>query len=112
MSNLLNNAAKYTPPSGTVTLSARADGDMAEIKVSDTGVGIPSEMQPRIFEIFAQVEDHLAKAQGGLGIGLALVKQLVALHGGTINVESAGQDAGSIFSVRIPIAAERATADA
>jgi signal transduction histidine kinase len=111
VSNLLNNAAKYTPPSGTVTLSARTDGDMAEIKVSDTGVGIPSEMQPRIFEIFAQVEDHLAKAQGGLGIGLALVKQLVALHGGTINVESAGQDAGSIFSVRIPIAVEPATAD-
>jgi signal transduction histidine kinase len=111
VSNLLNNAAKYTPPSGTVTLSARADGDMAEIKVSDTGVGIPSEMQPRIFEIFAQVEDHLAKAQGGLGIGLALVKQLVALHGGTINVESAGQDAGSIFSVRIPIAVELATTE-
>jgi signal transduction histidine kinase len=82
VANLLNNAAKYTPSGGTVSLSAHVHGGMAEIKVTDTGVGIPSEMQPRIFEIFAQVEDHLAKAQGGLGIGLALVKQLVALHGG------------------------------
>lgn len=106
VANLLNNAAKYTPNGGTVSLSASAQGGVAEITVSDTGVGIPPEMQPRIFEIFAQVEDHLAKAQGGLGIGLALVKQLVALHGGTIEVESAGQDMGSTFRVRIPIVAE------
>jgi signal transduction histidine kinase len=85
---------------------------VAEIKVTDTGVGIPPEMQPKIFEIFAQVEDHLAKAQGGLGIGLALVKQLVALHGGTIDVESAGQDMGSAFTVKIPIAAEPSTVGA
>lgn len=109
VANLLNNAAKYTPNGGTVSLSASAQGGMAEITVSDTGVGIPPEMQPRIFEIFAQVEDHLAKAQGGLGIGLALVKQLVALHGGTIEVESAGQDMGSTFRVRIPIVAEPLT---
>lgn len=106
VANLLNNAAKYTPAGGKVTLSARADGAMAEIRVSDTGVGIPAEMQSRIFEIFAQVEDHLTKAQGGLGIGLALAKQLVALHGGTLGVESAGQDQGSTFTVRVPIAAE------
>jgi signal transduction histidine kinase len=112
VANLLNNAAKYTPPGGTVSLTANARGGMAEIKVSDTGVGIPPEMQPRIFEIFAQVEDHLAKAQGGLGIGLALVKQLVALHGGTIDVESAGQDMGSTFTVKIPIAAEPSTVGA
>jgi signal transduction histidine kinase len=104
VSNLLNNAAKYTPSGGTVTLSARADGKMAEISVSDTGVGIPPDMQSRIFEIFAQVEDHLTKAQGGLGIGLALAKQLVALHGGTLGVASAGQDQGSTFTVRVPIA--------
>ena len=109
VANLLNNAAKYTPPGGTVTLSANADGGVAVIRVSDTGVGVPPEMQARIFEIFAQVEDHLAKAQGGLGIGLALVKQLVALHGGTINVESAGRDRGSTFTVRIPVAAEPST---
>jgi signal transduction histidine kinase len=112
VANLLNNAAKYTPSGGTVSLTATARRGMAEIQVSDTGVGIPPEMQPRIFEIFAQVEDHLAKAQGGLGIGLALVKQLVALHGGTIDVESAGQDMGSTFTVKIPIAAEPSTVDA
>lgn len=106
VANLLNNAAKYTPPGGTVTLSARADGKMAEISVTDTGVGIPPEMQSRIFEIFAQVEDHLTKAQGGLGIGLALAKQLVALHGGALSVASAGEDQGSTFTVRVPIAGE------
>lgn len=106
VSNLLNNAAKYTPDGGSITLAARADGAMAEIKVSDTGVGIPPEMQSRIFEIFAQVEDHLSKAQGGLGIGLALAKQLVALHGGALSVESAGPDQGSTFTVRTPIAAD------
>jgi len=105
VANLLNNAAKYTPAGGTVSLSALARDGMAEITVTDTGVGIAPEMQPRIFEIFAQVEDHLAKAQGGLGIGLALVKQLVALHGGSIEVESAGQNLGSTFRVKIPMSA-------
>ena len=102
VANLLNNAAKYTPPGGTVSLSATARDGNAEITVMDTGVGIAPEMQPKIFEIFAQVEDHLGKAQGGLGIGLALVRQLVALHGGTIAVESAGENMGSTFTVRLP----------
>ena len=102
VANLLNNAAKYTPPGGTVSLSATARDGNAEITVTDTGVGIAPEMQPKIFEIFAQVEDHLGKAQGGLGIGLALVRQLVALHGGTIAVESAGENMGSTFTVRLP----------
>jgi signal transduction histidine kinase len=102
VANLLNNAAKYTPAGGTVSLSAAREPDMIRITVSDTGVGIPPEMQSKIFEIFAQVEDHLAKAQGGLGIGLALVKQLVTLHGGDITVESAGPDMGSTFIVRLP----------
>lgn len=105
VANLLNNAAKYTPPGGAVSLSATVQDGVAEIRVSDTGVGIPPEMQAGIFEIFAQVEDHLTKAQGGLGIGLALVKQLVALHGGGIDVQSAGQGAGSTFIVTLPIAA-------
>jgi signal transduction histidine kinase len=112
VANLLNNAAKYTPSGGTISLSATSGGGMAEIKVTDTGVGIPAEMQAGIFEIFAQVEDHLTKAQGGLGIGLALVRQLVALHGGTITVESAGQDMGSTFSVRVPLAAKASITDA
>ncbi|WP_454714061.1 hybrid sensor histidine kinase/response regulator [Caulobacter segnis] len=102
--NLLNNAAKYTSPGGTVTLSAHRRDGVAEIRVSDTGVGIPAELQAGIFEIFAQVEDHLSKSQGGLGIGLALCKQLVALHGGTIDVASAGLNKGSTFTVVIPLA--------
>ncbi|WP_236627580.1 hybrid sensor histidine kinase/response regulator [Caulobacter sp. B11] len=105
VSNLLNNAAKYTPAGGTVSLSARALDDAVTISVSDTGVGIPVDMQSKIFEIFAQVEAHLAKAQGGLGIGLALVRQLVTLHGGTIEVESAGPNLGSVFTVRLPLEA-------
>jgi signal transduction histidine kinase len=102
VANLLNNAAKYTPPGGTVSLSATAQDGWAEIRVTDTGVGIPPDMQSKIFEIFAQVEDHLGKAQGGLGIGLALVRQLVALHGGAIAVESGGDGQGSAFTVRLP----------
>lgn len=103
VSNLLNNAAKYTPSGGTVSLAAEACEGWATITVSDTGVGVPADMQSRIFEIFAQVEDHLGKAQGGLGIGLALVKQLVSLHGGAITVTSAGENRGSAFSVRLPV---------
>ncbi len=103
VANLLNNAAKYTPPGGKVLLTAGLRDGMAEIAVSDTGVGIPHEMQAKIFEIFAQVEDHLGKAQGGLGIGLALVRQLVALHDGSIAVESPGEGKGSTFTVRLPI---------
>ncbi|PLR28725.1 hybrid sensor histidine kinase/response regulator [Caulobacter zeae] len=103
VANLLNNAAKYTPPGGTITLSARPMEENVEIRIADTGVGVPREMQARIFEIFAQVEDHLTKAQGGLGIGLALVRQLVALHGGTISVESAGENLGSTFTVTLPV---------
>ncbi|MFW2851353.1 hybrid sensor histidine kinase/response regulator [Sphingomonas sp. TX0543] len=102
--NLLINAAKYTPPGGAVALKVRCDASHAEIVVADTGIGIPIEMQSRIFQIFEQVEDHRIRAQGGLGIGLALVKQLVALHEGTIAVESGGPGAGSTFTVKVPLA--------
>ena len=80
--NLLNNAAKYTPEGGRIGLSVRTDGDDAVIAVSDNGIGIPADMQSKVFQLFAQVENHADRAQGGLGIGLALVKQLVAMHGG------------------------------
>jgi signal transduction histidine kinase len=105
VANLLNNAAKYTPPGGTISLTARALGECVEIRVADTGVGIPPALQSRIFEIFAQVEDHLTKSQGGLGIGLALVRQLVTLHGGEIEVHSEGAGQGSTFIVRLPTTA-------
>jgi signal transduction histidine kinase len=104
--NLLNNAAKYTPEGGHIGLTLRTDGDEAVIAVSDNGLGIPADMQATVFELFAQVEHHTDRAKGGLGIGLALVKQLVAMHDGSVSAESAGTGQGSVFTVRIPLAAE------
>ncbi|MET0937099.1 MAG: hybrid sensor histidine kinase/response regulator, partial [Luteibacter sp.] len=83
--NLLNNAAKYTPPGGELGLEAIRDGDDVVLVVSDNGVGIPHDMQAGIFELFAQVGSQITRSQGGLGIGLALVKQLVAMHEGSID---------------------------
>jgi signal transduction histidine kinase len=103
--NLLNNAAKYTPEGGSIDLSLRTDGDAVVIAVSDNGVGIPAEMQSKVFQLFAQGENHTDRARGGLGIGLALVKQLVAMHDGLVSAESAGLGQGSVFTVRIPFAA-------
>ena len=109
VANLLNNAARYTPLGGAIQLRARAVDDDVEIEVHDTGVGIPKEMQARIFQIFAQVEGQQDRATGGLGIGLALVRQLVELHRGSIRVESEGPGQGSCFSVRIPMNLDEAT---
>jgi signal transduction histidine kinase len=103
--NLLNNAAKYTPEGGRIGLSLRADGEEAVIAVSDNGLGIPAEMQSKVFQLFAQVDTHTDRARGGLGIGLALVKQLVAMHDGSVSAESEGPGKGSVFTVRIPLAA-------
>jgi signal transduction histidine kinase len=102
--NLLNNAAKYTPEGGRIELSLRTDGDEAVIAVSDNGLGIPADMQSKVFQLFAQVENHADRARGGLGIGLALVKQLVKMHDGSVCAESAGAGQGSTFTVRIPLA--------
>ena len=104
VANLLNNAAKYTPTGGRLRLSAKAERDSAVIAVADNGVGIAPEMQPRVFELFAQVDQRSERAQGGLGIGLALVRQLVTMHGGTVEADSAGIDQGSVFRVRLPLA--------
>jgi signal transduction histidine kinase len=101
--NLLNNAAKYTPPGGTLTLHAHRDQQDVVIAVSDNGMGIPSSMQSNIFELFTQVGEHLTRSQGGLGIGLALVKQLVSMHEGSISVSSDGENMGSTFTVRLPL---------
>ena len=103
--NLLNNAAKYTPAGGRITLSLRADGDSAVIEVADNGLGIPAGMLSEVFQLFAQVDNHLERSRGGLGIGLALVKQLVTLHGGTVDATSSGPGKGSTFSVRLPLVA-------
>ena len=102
VSNLLINAAKYTPPGGRIRLSARALDGFAEIEVADNGIGIPDDMQTEIFELFAQVKNTADRAQEGLGIGLALVKQLVELHDGGIALTSSGLGAGSAFAVRLP----------
>jgi signal transduction histidine kinase len=102
VSNLLSNAIKYTPSGGSIVLKASCDDKWAEIAVEDDGLGIPAELQLRIFEIFGQIEAHRQQSEGGLGIGLALVKQLVELHGGTISVDSKGEGQGSTFTVRVP----------
>jgi signal transduction histidine kinase len=100
--NLLNNAAKYTPEGGKIGVSLKSDGDDAVITVSDNGIGIPPDMQSKIFQLFTQVENHLDRAKGGLGIGLALVQQLAAMHDGSVTATSEGTGKGSIFTVRIP----------
>ncbi|WP_199229831.1 response regulator [Luteibacter sp. OK325] len=101
--NLLNNAAKYTPSAGSITLDAYRDAQDVVIAVSDNGMGIPLTMQANVFELFTQVGEHLTRSQGGLGIGLALVKQLVSMHEGSIAVSSDGENAGSSFTVRLPL---------
>jgi two-component system CheB/CheR fusion protein len=103
-SNLLNNAAKYTDPGGTIWIEAARRGTEAVISVRDTGIGISPEMQPHIFELFMQVDRTKVRAQGGLGIGLALARSLVSLHGGAIEVESKGLGEGATFIVRLPVA--------
>ncbi len=102
VANLLNNAAKYTPDGGEISVSVSVDAGDAVIAVTDNGVGIPETQIANVFDIFAQVDRNLDRAQGGLGIGLALARSLVEMHGGRIDVESAGVDQGSRFTVRIP----------
>jgi CheY-like chemotaxis protein/two-component sensor histidine kinase len=102
ISNLLNNAAKYTEEGGRIQLCAQRDGDAVVLSVRDNGIGIAEEHLPGIFEMFSQVESALERSHGGLGIGLALVRALVELHGGRVDARSAGKGAGSEFIVRLP----------
>jgi PAS domain S-box-containing protein len=102
ISNILNNAAKYTPDGGHIALTARTHSGFLEIEVRDNGVGIPPEMHDHVFDLFGQVNQTLDRAQGGLGIGLALVRTLVQLHGGEVRVNSAGAGKGSTFIIRLP----------
>ncbi|EKM99498.1 MULTISPECIES: response regulator [unclassified Acidocella] len=101
--NLLNNAAKYTPAGGHITLDAHQEGEAAVISVIDDGMGIPAEMLESVFQLFTQIDAHRHQAQGGLGIGLALAQQLAALQGGQISVESAGPGQGSRFTIRMQL---------
>jgi PAS domain S-box-containing protein len=104
--NLLNNAAKYTPSDGQIAITADADGATLTVRISDTGVGIPADMLPYVFDMFTQVGRSIERSQGGLGIGLTLVRRLVEMHGGTARAESAGPGLGSAFVVTLPLAPE------
>ncbi|HXR56839.1 MAG TPA: ATP-binding protein [Casimicrobiaceae bacterium] len=108
LSNLLNNAAKYTPEGGRIALKAERIGDDVELCVSDNGYGIPRERLESIFDMFTQLDSPVAKSGGGLGIGLSLAKGLVALHRGTIEARSEGPGRGSDFHVRLPAGPSRA----
>ena len=101
-SNLLNNAARYTDRGGAITLAAAVIGDVVEVRVTDSGIGIPPEMLTAVFEMFAQVDRSLERSQSGLGIGLTLAKRIVEMHGGRVEARSDGVDMGSEFIVRIP----------
>ena len=102
--NLLTNAAKYTPSGGRIELIAGIEGDEFVCRVKDNGVGIAPELMSRMFDLFAQADHTLARSEGGLGIGLSLVRSLAELHGGTITAASAGPNQGSEFSLRLPAA--------
>ena len=104
VSNLLNNAAKYTNPDGHIRLRIAVDGEMVEIQVADTGIGIAAEALPRLFTLFSRVHDNMHSTPSGLGIGLALVRQIVELHGGEVRARSQGLGRGSEFTVRLPLA--------
>src|SRR6202167_379316 len=112
LSNLLINAAKYTDPNGQIELRARREGTQIVIGVRDNGIGISAEMMPRLFTLFSQAHPALDRSEGGLGIGLALVRGLVGLHGGKVEAHSEGSNRGSEFIVRLPIGAELPAADA
>ncbi len=105
--NLLTNAVKYTEPGGSVTISTRLEDGEAVVRVRDTGIGIPAQELSNVFDLFSQVRSHQAYAQGGLGIGLSLVRSIVSLHGGSVSVDSQGPGHGSTFTVRLPVLAGR-----
>ncbi len=110
IANLLTNAAKYTDPGGTIMLVGERDGDQAVIRVRDDGMGIPPHQLAHVFDLFAQGERALDRAQGGLGIGLTLVRRIAELHGGTVEARSEGLGRGAEFTIRIP-AVTHAAAD-
>jgi CheY-like chemotaxis protein len=104
VANLLNNAAKYTPQNGAIALALEVDGGHAVISVRDNGIGIGPDLLPRVFELFTQAERTPDRAQGGLGLGLALAKSLVNLHGGSVEAHSGGPGMGSTFRILLPLA--------
>jgi signal transduction histidine kinase/ActR/RegA family two-component response regulator len=112
IANLLNNAAKYSEPGGRIRLEGRREGTRAVVSVRDTGMGIPSELLPNVFDLFTQLDRTYSRKHGGLGIGLTLVKRLVEMHGGQVEAHSEGPGRGSEFVVRLPLAIMAPTARA
>jgi signal transduction histidine kinase/ActR/RegA family two-component response regulator len=108
VSNLLNNAAKFTPPGGRIEIALRADSGAATISVKDNGIGFAPGEDQRIFDMFVQLDASRTQATGGLGLGLTLVRSLVAMHGGSVEARSAGPGSGAEFIVRLPLAAAAA----
>ena len=109
--NLLNNAAKYSEPGGHIRLSAAREGSDVVVSVRDSGIGIPAAQLTRVFEVFVQVDTSWRRVQGGLGVGLSLVKEFVGLHGGRVEVHSDGPGKGSEFVVRLPAASRGRAAE-
>jgi signal transduction histidine kinase/CheY-like chemotaxis protein len=103
LTNLLTNAAKYTPPGGEIRILVTCEDGTASVHVEDTGLGIAPELLPRIFDLFTQGERTLARSEGGVGIGLTMVKRLIELHGGSVHAASRGPDLGSRFTIRLPL---------
>jgi CheY-like chemotaxis protein/anti-sigma regulatory factor (Ser/Thr protein kinase) len=112
IANLLTNAAKYTEKGGQVRVGVRADAGFAVLSVRDSGIGIAADMLPRVFDMFTQERQALDRTQGGLGLGLTIVRNLTTLHGGTVEAHSQGRNRGSEFIVRLPLAAGTTDADA
>jgi signal transduction histidine kinase len=110
IANLLNNAAKYTEEGGHIAVEVRDESGMATVAVRDNGIGLSAELLPHVFDLFTQANQALDRSQGGLGIGLTLVRRLVELHGGTVQAKSAGAGQGSEFIVRLPMLADEARA--
>jgi two-component system CheB/CheR fusion protein len=108
--NLLNNAVKYTPVGGRIEVALHREGESAAIRVQDNGIGIAPAFLPKVFDLFAQADPGLARTEGGLGLGLALVRQIVEMHGGSVEASSAGEGRGARFTVRLPCVAKSAEA--
>jgi len=102
VTNLLENAAKYTPPGGNITVTVRREDGTAVLSIADTGVGMPADLVPRVFDLFVQGDRGLERTEGGLGVGLTLVRRIVELHGGSVEAASEGPGRGSRFTVRLP----------
>ncbi len=110
IANILHNAAKFMDPGGHIRLKVWREGQSAVIQISDTGIGIAPELLPKVFELFTQVHSKAERAQGGLGIGLALVRRLTEMHGGAVTAESDGAGRGARFTVRLPVLVPRLAA--